>query len=205
MKSLLILIGIRFPMRGKGDILFHPVRLRTVQALFGGRRLSARQLLAGVRGASIATLYRHLNCLVRAGVVTVVERRQARGATERIYALAGRRAADISKSELRRMRRADLLRHFTTFLAALLHDYEHYLDQPDFDIGDDGALVRQEAVYLTAAEARRAAAAIRKAVAADMRNAPGRRRRRYFVTTIMHPDAGTAATCEPPEPREPSS
>jgi DNA-binding transcriptional ArsR family regulator len=177
-------------MRDKGDILFHPVRLRIVQALFGGRRLSPRQLLAGVPGASIATLYRHLNRLVKAGIVRVVERRQARGATQRIYALAGQRAADISKSELGRMNRADLLRHFTTFVATLLQDYEHYLSQPSFDIGDDGALVRQEAVYLTAAEARRAAAAIRDAVARNLRKAPGPTRRRYLVTTIMHPDAG---------------
>lgn len=181
-------------MRNKGDILFHPVRLRIVQALFGGRRLSPRQILPAVPGTSAATLYRHINRLVKAGVVKVVERRQARGSTERIYALAGERAADVSKSELRRMGRADLVRHFTTFVAMLLDDYEHYLTRTAYDIGNDGTLVRQEAVYLAPAEARRVAKAIRQAVAAELRNPPRASRRRYLVTTIVYPDGRAPAT-----------
>ena len=192
--------------RNKADVILHPVRIRVVQALFGRRRLSPQQLLKAVPGTSIATLYRHLNRMAAACIVAVVETRQVRGTTQRIYALAGERAADIGKAELRRLSREDHLRHFTTFVATLLDDFHGYLRQRRPDIPSDGTLLRQEAVNLTRRQARNVAESVRKVIAPYLQFPPGGSRRRYLLTTILFPDANAnprdgGAPGETPSPR----
>src|SRR5688500_17930500 len=93
----------------KADAIFDPVRIRIVQALFGGARLTPAQLAPVTGPTPIATLYRDLNRLARAGIVTVVSERRTRGTVERTYALADERAAYIGRAELRRLGRRQLL------------------------------------------------------------------------------------------------
>ena len=56
------------------DLLLHPLRLRIIQLLFDGRRLTARQIAAAQPEIPQATLYRHLHQLVEGGVLVVVVR-----------------------------------------------------------------------------------------------------------------------------------
>lgn len=75
------------------DTLLHPVRWRIVQAL-GAGPLATRDIHALMPDVAQATLYRHVSSLVEVGLIDVVEERQARGAVERTYALAGPMSAD---------------------------------------------------------------------------------------------------------------
>lgn len=172
--------------RKKADVLFHPVRIRIVQALFGGRKLTAQQLLAEIGEASIATLYRQLGTLVKAEVLVVAEERPIRGAVEKTYMLAHDRAADISANDLRRMTRDEHVRHFGTFLSSLLADYERYVGQPRFDVEQDGVHVRQEVVELTDAECRKLPQLLQQAISC---NAAKRKRaaRRRLLTLVVLP------------------
>src|SRR5437868_1029394 len=97
----------------RADVIFHPVRIRILQALFGGRTLTAQQLVEALDGPSIATLYRHLNRLVQAGILAVVEERPIRGTQEKVYALAHDQAATFTADEVRQISREDRMRHFT--------------------------------------------------------------------------------------------
>src|SRR5258708_12373736 len=71
----------------KADLIIHPGRLRIIQAFGGGRRLTAQELAALVPDIPRASLYRHLNLLVDAGVLAVVEERPVRAIQERVYSL----------------------------------------------------------------------------------------------------------------------
>ena len=74
-------------------LLAHPVRLRIIHALRGGRVLTAGALSDRIGDVSRATVYRHLDLLTEAGVLEIAEERRVRGAVERHYRLRGERAS----------------------------------------------------------------------------------------------------------------
>ena len=171
----------------KADVIFHPVRMRIVQALFGDRRLTARQIADVLGGPSIATLYRHLNRLVRAGVIAVVEERPVRGTLEKVYALAGDQAATFSADEVRQFSRDEQVRNFNVLAGTLVGDYERYLGQDSFDPPSDAVVIRQKALNLTDDEARELSGALKAAFAPYVDNPLDGARRRRMLTFLLLP------------------
>ena len=53
------------------ELLLHPVRLRVVHALSGGRTLTTAQLRARMPDVSKATMYRHISLLALGGILEV--------------------------------------------------------------------------------------------------------------------------------------
>lgn len=190
----------------KADILIHPVRLRIVLLLGGGRRLTAQQIAAHLPGEAQTTLYRHLSKLVALGALEVVETHAVRGTMEKVYALNAEqtllRAEDVADATP-----DEHLRHFTVFLAELMSGFECYLRAaPVVNPRDFGFW--QEGVYLTDAEYSALGAALLSVVqgAGATTPTPGRRRINLSVvampasdgldeseTNRAAPDAGHAA------------
>ncbi|MGC4044695.1 MAG: helix-turn-helix domain-containing protein [Armatimonas sp.] len=166
----------------KADVIFHPVRMRMVQAFFGDRRLTVHQLAGLLEGVAIATVYRHLNRLVEAQVLQVVEERPTRGTVEKVYALAGEQAASFSADDTRQASANEQKHNFNILLTTLQSDYERYLDQETYDPHPDGVMIRQRALNLTDDEALTLNEAL-KAVLAPYIGRPleGERRRRMLT------------------------
>lgn len=180
----------------KPEAIFHPVRIRIVQALFGGRRLTAAQLLAVLKETPIATLYRHLNKLTEAGVIAIVEEKPVRGTVEKVYALAFEGAADTGPEEARNLDPDDRVRHFSTLVGTLLADYSAFVESERSTASSPSVIVRQNALYLTDDEILRLSAAIRQMVSTFPRTPSDDNRRRHMLTTILLPveDADSPAT-----------
>lgn len=172
-------------MRSKGDLLLHPVRLRIVQALAGGRRLSAGELGRELGDIQQATLYRHVSALSQAGVLAMVEQRPARGTPERVYALV-EGAASVSPDELASASAADHMRWFTLFAAGLLGDFGRYLSG-DVDLVRDGVGYRQLPLELSDQELAELTGRLNAALAPALANRPAPERRRRMLTTILMP------------------
>jgi DNA-binding transcriptional ArsR family regulator len=109
------------------DLLLHPVRLRVVQALLGGRDLTTSQLGGLLPDVPPATLYRQVATLMDGGVIRVVGERQLRGTVERTYRLV-QEATSVDVDELRGMTADEHRRGFMTFVAGLLAGFDRYLD-----------------------------------------------------------------------------
>ena len=169
----------------KADIIFHPVRIRIVQALFGGRQLTADQMVKILHGPSIATLYRHLNRLVEADIIAIVEERRVRGAVEKVYALAGSLAAEFNADEMQQSSPDDQMRHFTTLTGTLLNDFAQHLEHDPAGWASEGTFVRQEALNLTDEEARQMRNALMEALTPYLLNLPAPSRRRHLLTAIL--------------------
>ena len=105
-------------------LLAHPIRLRIVHAMGGGRLLTTAQLCARVPEASKATVYRHIDLLVSGGVLEVAEEHRVRGAVERHYRLRQDRAV-IGAEAVRALSPDDHRQAFATAMTALLA--EHFL------------------------------------------------------------------------------
>ncbi|GAA4229115.1 DNA-binding transcriptional ArsR family regulator [Streptosporangium album] len=72
------------------ELFAHPVRLRIVHAMSGGRILTTSQLCARMPEVTKATMYRHVGLLADAGILAVDGEQRVRGAVERRYRLLAR-------------------------------------------------------------------------------------------------------------------
>ncbi|MCG2624450.1 helix-turn-helix domain-containing protein [Arthrobacter sp. I2-34] len=178
------------------DLILHPVRLRIIQALLGGRQLTTAEIAAELPDVAAATLYRHVGTLAKAGVLTVVHERPVRGTTERTYRLDLARTT-VDDGELAGMSPEDHRRAFTAFIAGLLQTFDRYAAHGNPDLARDGAGYRQTALWLTDGELAELASGLRDVVRAAEANGPGQGRRRRIFSTVLIP-------ADPPEQAPPA-
>lgn len=170
----------------RADALLHPIRLRIVQLLAAGARLTPQGIAASLADVPPATLYRHLNRLEAAGILTVVDRRPARGAVEKTYAL-DLAAAHLGPDALATTTAEDHLRYFNTFMAGLQSNFARYLAQDTFDLAADSVTYRTAPLHLTEAELKDLIAELRQVITTAMSRAPAPDRRLYQLSTILMP------------------
>lgn len=169
------------------QLLLHPVRLRIAQSLLGDRALTTAELATELPDVAAATLYRQVAALVDGGVLEVVAERRVRGAVERTYRLRGG-APSIDADEAATMSVEEHRQGFLAFVAALLADYDRYLDSGEPpDLGRDLVGYRQAALYLTDDELVDLLTDLREVLAPRLAVPPGPGRRRRALTTIVMP------------------
>jgi hypothetical protein len=166
------------------DLLLHPVRLRIVQAFLGDRALTTAQLRDELADVPPASLYRHVAMLVDAGVLSVASERRVRGAVERTYILR-MAAAAISADEIEAMSRDDHRQAFMTFIAALMGDFDRYLEREDFDPMRDGVGYRIAGMWLDDNEHAEFLRDLARIVQPRLASAPKPGRRRRILGTIL--------------------
>jgi hypothetical protein len=167
------------------DLLLHPVRLRIVQAFLGERALTTAELGAELDDVPTASLYRHVGLLVDAGVLAVAEERKVRGAAERRYRLV----LAAASADPAGMSTEDHRRAFATFVAALLADFDRYLDRSGdaLDPVADGVGYRQAGLWLDDDEFGVLVAELRALVSARMALPQREGRRRRILSTVLMP------------------
>jgi DNA-binding transcriptional ArsR family regulator len=168
------------------QLLLHPVRIRLVVAFVGGGPMTASQLAVRLSDVPKATLYRHLNALAAAGVVSVIGERRVRGAVERTYALEPERAR-IGPADLASASPEQLMQAFTTFVAVLLSDYAAYVRTPDRDPNQAAYFVTP--LQLTDQQFAALGAELRDGLQRAMANPPEPTSRRFTFATVVIPDA----------------
>lgn len=114
------------------EVLLHPVRLRILQAVVG-RTITTGELAQRLEDVAPATVYRHVNTLLEAGVLVVTSERRVRGAVERTLALDDQ-GARSDLDEIRSMSSEQHRRLFTVFLAHLASEVDQFLDGPHEDL-----------------------------------------------------------------------
>ena len=113
-------------------LLLHPVRLRLVHAMRSGGSLTTRELCERLSELPKATVYRQVERLARGGVLEIESERRVRGAVERRYRLVPEAAA-VTAADSRSMTVEDHRRVFPAAMAALMADFDAYLDRPGAD------------------------------------------------------------------------
>ncbi len=172
------------PPRVTTDLLFHPVRLRIIQALHSSASMTTAELHELLPDVASTTLYRQVRTLADAGILSVVGERAARGAVERSYALASGVGA-IDPAELSRMTREQHNAAFAAFLAGLLAEFERYTARPEFDLPRDGVGYRQIPLWLDDGELAELNTAITELVLARTAHEADGRRRRLLTMIVL--------------------
>jgi len=168
------------------ELLLHPVRLRIVHAMSGGRTLTTSQLLARMPDVSKATMYRQVGLLADGGILVVDGEQRVGGAVERRYRLSQPRllitADAVAAASLEDYRRA-----FAVAMAALLGEFNAYLDRGHADPGADAVGFLQHALWLSLDERTELIGEMRKAIAPRLGNTPAPGRRHYLLSPILFP------------------
>jgi hypothetical protein len=172
------------------DLLLHPVRLRIVQTFLGDRALTTSELRSELPDVPPASLYRHVARLVEADVLAVVAERRVRGAVERTYVLRTS-AATISADELARMSTDDHRNAFLAFIAALIGDFDRYLERGPIDLLRDGVSYRLVGLWLTESELAELSREVFGVLQPRLANAPKRGRKQRILATVLLPGSDT--------------
>jgi DNA-binding transcriptional ArsR family regulator len=168
------------------ELVAHPVRLRIIHAMRGGRTLTTSQLCARLPGVSKATVYRHTDVLAAAGILETAGEQRVRGAVERRYRLRHDQAS-VSPETFRSASREDHRRAFAAATAALLAEFNAYLDHDDADPAADQVGYQQRAIWLTRDELLGLVTGLRNAIAPLIDNPATPDRTRYLLSPILFP------------------
>ena len=171
------------------DLLLHPVRMRLVNALAGGQILTTAQLCDRLPDLPKATVYRQVEQLRRGGVFEVESERRVRGAVERSYRL-GQRGAVVGQEEAQAMTLENHRRGFTAAMAALIGDFNAYLDRNGANPVADEVSYKQFTLWLTPAERSRFIRQIGRALLTRLSKRPSPGRVPYLVSPIFFPADG---------------
>ncbi|HEY3559252.1 MAG TPA: helix-turn-helix domain-containing protein [Kribbella sp.] len=171
---------------GPLEVLGHPVRLRIVHALRGGRELTTTELGERITDVSKATLYRHVELLAESGILEVAEERRVRGAVERRFRLRAERAS-ITPEQLAELTPEDHRHGFAIAMAALVAEFNAYLDGEDADPLRDLVGYRQHGIWLSEAELHQLIEGLRAAILPVLSNEATPDRSRYLLSPILFP------------------
>lgn len=171
---------------GPLELLGHPVRLRVVHALRGGRTLTTTQLAGLIPDVSKATLYRHVDLLADGGIIEVAEEERVRGAVQRHYRLRHDRAS-IDPAVASTLTPDGHRRGFAAATAALLAEFNAYLERDETDLTKDPIGYLQHAIWLTDEELLAMIEGLRAAILPNLANESTPTRRRYLLSPILFP------------------
>lgn len=106
------------------DLVIHPVRLRIISAL-GNKKMTPGEIAEQLPDVPQATLYRHIKRLELGGIIGVAETHHVRGTLEKVYSLDDPAKVNFTEDDIRNLTAKDHERFFTSFIAAILHQFSH--------------------------------------------------------------------------------
>jgi DNA-binding transcriptional ArsR family regulator len=171
----------------KADLILHPIRMRIIQSLLGGARRTTQEISEIMPDIPQATMYRHLNKLLKSKLIEVIEQNQVRGSLEKVYILA-QHGAEIPTKDLKAMTSDDHMELFMKFVAMMIGDYGRYLQQDHYDLERDGISFRQVQLNLTDEEYMKLLLDMRAHMQQHAGNEPSEQRRKRVISTIVIPE-----------------
>ena len=176
------------------ELLLHPVRLRIVHALSAGGVLTTAQLCARMPEVGKVTVYRQIALLAEGGFLEVDGEQRVRGAVERRYRLRQDRPA-IDADAAAAMSLDDHRRGFAAAMAAIIAEFNAYLDREGADPAADAVSYRQGTLWLSPNEMTEMTAELLAVLRDRAANRPAPDRSPYLLSAIVFPT-------EPPSPGE---
>jgi DNA-binding transcriptional ArsR family regulator len=167
-------------------LLLHPVRLRIVHAMAGGRTRTTTELCELLSDVPKTTVYRHVGLLADGGLLDVVGEQRVHGAVERRYRMPSARSR-IGAEEAAGMSVEDHRRGFAAAVAALLAAFTSYLDTEDADPAADSVGYRQVPLWLSPAELAEMVQELSAGIMARAGNEPTPERGLYLLSPIFFP------------------
>ena len=122
----------------KAEVLMHPVRIKITQALMrsSNQGLSTLEMLKLIKDVPQATLYRHIQVMLDAGIISIVKEEKVRSVTEKYYALNGE-AARLNAADMQHATKEQKLSFVSYYQLTLMTQYQSYLEKISEENADD--------------------------------------------------------------------
>lgn len=122
----------------KAEILMHPVRIKISQALMRHNEsgLTPLEMVKIIQDVPQATLYRHIQILLDAGVIKVIKEKKVRSVTEKYYAL-NEDAARLDSNDWKTTKMDEKLSYISYYQLSLLSQYQSYLSSIENKSGSE--------------------------------------------------------------------
>lgn len=166
--------------------ILNPIRMRIIQALLKNKEMTVQQIAKELPDVPQATLYRHLNKLVKAKAIVVVKENKVRGALEKTYGIEVNPYVTTVK-DMGGEQKTEMLNLFYNFLMVLMGDFQRYMDSEDVDLQRDGVTFRSAAIYMSDEERSEFMTDLVKAFDKIRDNEPSSERKLRKISTIMMP------------------
>ena len=166
------------------ELVLHPVRLRIIRALSGGREFTTGELCERTPDVSKVTVYRHVAVLLDAGYLEVASEQRVRGAVERRYRLAQNRPAVDADAA---MSLDDHRRGFAIAMIGLISEFNAYLDRDGANPTADSVSYRQGTLWASPEELNQLLRQMLTAMQPLLTNTPGLGRSPYLLSPILFP------------------
>lgn len=168
------------------ELLLHPVRLRVVHALSGGRELTTGELSARLSDVPKVSVYRHVALLAEAGFLEVAQERRVRNVVERQYRLRRDRPS-IDGAAAAAMSLDDHRRGFASAMAVLIAEFNAYLDRTDANPTADSVSYRQGTLWLSPDELTEVLGELVAVLRPRLGNQPSPGRVPYLLSPVLFP------------------
>ncbi|WBW96701.1 helix-turn-helix domain-containing protein [Oceanirhabdus sp. W0125-5] len=168
------------------NCILHPIRMRIVQSLMKNRSMTVQQIAKELPDVPQATLYRHLNKLLKVSAITVIKENRVRGAVEKVYAIDPNPYKTVKK-DFDLEEKNQCLNLFYNFLMILLGDFERYIHTENPDLEKDGVTFKSVAMYLSDEEYNEFMGDLIKAFDKVRDNGTSPERKLRKITTITMP------------------
>ncbi|MBQ3061843.1 MAG: helix-turn-helix domain-containing protein [Lachnospiraceae bacterium] len=119
----------------KRNVIMNSVRMRIVQYLMINGTATATQLAKDMTEVPKTTLYRHINVLEQAGVISVVDERKVRGTIEKTFAINMETLETEKDEEI-------VLNNAFSFLMNVYGDFVKYFTKEEADPQAEGVFIR---------------------------------------------------------------
>jgi DNA-binding transcriptional ArsR family regulator len=170
----------------KVSTIMNPVRMRILMELID-RNLSSQQLSSHLSDVPQATMYRHINKLLEADLIEVIEEKKKRSVTEKVYGLKSS-SARLSNEELQNLTPEKHINYFTIFLITLLKDFQTYISKSKkVNLEKDGVGYTQIPLYLSDEEFKDFIIDLNTLILPLLKNKPSDIRKRRILSTILIP------------------
>lgn len=171
------------------DLLMNPVRMKIIQSLLIGKKMTVQRIGERMSETPQATLYRHLNKLLKSGVIEVVEENQIRGTVEKVYGLAGNFMAKTNEQMLS-LTSEEHSKYFFTFLMNLMEEFDQYINQESRDMMKDGVMYRKAEMYMNDEEFKEYMTGLSALMSRYINNEPSSDRKLRTFGSIIIPQVG---------------
>ncbi|WP_340373431.1 helix-turn-helix domain-containing protein [Peribacillus sp. FSL E2-0218] len=128
-------------MVNKAEVLMHPVRMKISQVLMRNKEhgMTPLEMVKIIEDVPQATLYRHIQAMLDAGIIRVINEKKVKSVSEKYYAL-NEMEATIKAEEWKKASAAKKLDYVSLYQLSILTQYQNYLKQVKEQKGEeDGA------------------------------------------------------------------
>lgn len=117
-------------MNNKVEILMHPVRIKICQALLRNKEqgLTPLEMVKILKDVPQATLYRQIQILVDAGIISVIQEKKVKSVSEKYYAI-NENEMRINGDEWSQVSINEKLDYISYYQLLLMTQYKTYLEK----------------------------------------------------------------------------